>query len=113
MALRRRLELLNWAQAADAFVLEDDYDSEYRYAGRPLTLTVPPGPHELPSLTFDNATRPSEVWLVAHVDTPTGCKRSIFNHSSFKHFHARQLRGMDGTASTVHGRVATTARIAA
>ena len=36
MALRRRLELLDWAQAADAFVLEDDYDSEYRYAGRPL-----------------------------------------------------------------------------
>lgn len=36
MTLRRRLELLDWARAADAFVLEDDYDSEYRYAGRPL-----------------------------------------------------------------------------
>ncbi len=36
MTLRRRLELLDWAAAADAFVLEDDYDSEYRYAGRPL-----------------------------------------------------------------------------
>jgi GntR family transcriptional regulator/MocR family aminotransferase len=36
MSLRRRLELLDWADAADAFVLEDDYDSEYRYAGRPL-----------------------------------------------------------------------------
>ena len=36
MSLRRRLELLDWANAADAFVLEDDYDSEYRYAGRPL-----------------------------------------------------------------------------
>jgi GntR family transcriptional regulator/MocR family aminotransferase len=36
MTLRRRLELLDWARSADAFVLEDDYDSEYRYAGRPL-----------------------------------------------------------------------------
>lgn len=36
MSLARRLELLDWARTADAFVLEDDYDSEYRYAGRPL-----------------------------------------------------------------------------
>jgi GntR family transcriptional regulator/MocR family aminotransferase len=36
MSLRRRLELLEWAAASDGFVLEDDYDSEYRYAGRPL-----------------------------------------------------------------------------
>lgn len=36
MSLRRRLELLEWARTADAFVLEDDYDSEYRYTGRPL-----------------------------------------------------------------------------
>jgi GntR family transcriptional regulator / MocR family aminotransferase len=37
ITLRRRLELLDWARSADAFILEDDYDSEYRYAGRPLT----------------------------------------------------------------------------
>jgi GntR family transcriptional regulator/MocR family aminotransferase len=36
MSLARRLALLEWARTADAFVLEDDYDSEYRYAGRPL-----------------------------------------------------------------------------
>ena len=36
MSLARRLELLDWAREADAFVLEDDYDSEYRYSGRPL-----------------------------------------------------------------------------
>jgi GntR family transcriptional regulator / MocR family aminotransferase len=36
MSLQRRLELLEWARAVDGFVLEDDYDSEYRYAGRPL-----------------------------------------------------------------------------
>jgi len=36
MSLSRRLELLDWARAAGAWILEDDYDSEYRYAGRPL-----------------------------------------------------------------------------
>ncbi len=37
MSLARRLELLAWAREADAWILEDDYDSEYRYAGRPLS----------------------------------------------------------------------------
>jgi GntR family transcriptional regulator / MocR family aminotransferase len=36
MSLPRRLALLAWAERAGAFVLEDDYDSEYRYVGRPL-----------------------------------------------------------------------------
>ncbi len=36
MPLARRLELLDWAGEAGAVVIEDDYDSEYRYVGRPL-----------------------------------------------------------------------------
>lgn len=36
MSLGRRLDLLEAARAAGSFLLEDDYDSEYRYAGRPL-----------------------------------------------------------------------------
>ena len=36
MPVARRLELLNWASRQDAFVVEDDYDSEYRYDGPPL-----------------------------------------------------------------------------
>jgi GntR family transcriptional regulator/MocR family aminotransferase len=36
MSAARRLALLAWAARAGAWVLEDDYDSEYRYAGRPL-----------------------------------------------------------------------------
>jgi GntR family transcriptional regulator / MocR family aminotransferase len=36
MSLQRRRALLEWARRADAWVLEDDYDSEYRYASRPL-----------------------------------------------------------------------------
>lgn len=36
MTMPRRLELLDWAKDADAFVFEDDYDSEFRYDGAPL-----------------------------------------------------------------------------
>jgi GntR family transcriptional regulator/MocR family aminotransferase len=36
MSLQRRLELLRWAAANKAWVVEDDYDSEYRYTGPPL-----------------------------------------------------------------------------
>lgn len=36
MSLQRRRALLAWAAQAHAWILEDDYDSEYRYAGRPL-----------------------------------------------------------------------------
>ena len=36
MSLARRLRLLEWARKSGALILEDDYDSEYRYAGRPV-----------------------------------------------------------------------------
>jgi GntR family transcriptional regulator/MocR family aminotransferase len=36
MSLPRRLALLEWARKSGAVIFEDDYDSEYRYAGRPL-----------------------------------------------------------------------------
>jgi GntR family transcriptional regulator/MocR family aminotransferase len=36
MSLSRRLALLDWAKRANAYILEDDYDSEFRFAGRPL-----------------------------------------------------------------------------
>ncbi len=37
MSMARRVALLNWAKAAKAYIFEDDYDSEYRFAGPPLT----------------------------------------------------------------------------
>ncbi len=36
MSLARRLSLLEWARKTDAWIVEDDYNSEFRYAGRPL-----------------------------------------------------------------------------
>jgi GntR family transcriptional regulator/MocR family aminotransferase len=36
MPLARRLELLAWSARESTFIFEDDYDSEYRYSGRPI-----------------------------------------------------------------------------
>ena len=36
LSLPRRLALLAWAQQQGFLILEDDYDSEYRYGGRPI-----------------------------------------------------------------------------
>ena len=36
MSLRRRLDLIEWARVTGAVIIEDDYDSEYRYSGPPL-----------------------------------------------------------------------------
>jgi GntR family transcriptional regulator/MocR family aminotransferase len=37
MSLARRLALLDWAKRANAYIIEDDYDSEFRFATRPLS----------------------------------------------------------------------------
>jgi GntR family transcriptional regulator/MocR family aminotransferase len=46
MRLARRLQLLDWAAKSGAVILEDDYDIEFRYSGRP-------GPHYRDLITVD------------------------------------------------------------
>lgn len=36
MPISRRLELLKWAEMNNGFIIEDDYDGEYRYKGQPI-----------------------------------------------------------------------------
>ena len=36
MAPNRRLEFIHWAESINGWIIEDDYDSEFRYAGRPI-----------------------------------------------------------------------------
>ena len=36
MSLARRLELLAWAERSGGWIVEDDYDGEYRFSGAPL-----------------------------------------------------------------------------
>ena len=36
MPIRRRMELLKWADEGERYIVEDDYDSEFRYKGKPI-----------------------------------------------------------------------------
>ncbi len=36
LSLSRRLDLLKWAKKTETLIIEDDYDSEFRYKGRPI-----------------------------------------------------------------------------
>lgn len=45
MSLARRLELLAWAERSDGWIVEDDYDGEYRYSGAPLAPLAALDPH--------------------------------------------------------------------
>lgn len=38
MSLERRMQLLDWASRSGAFLIEDDYDSEYRFEGTPVPV---------------------------------------------------------------------------
>ena len=36
MPIKRRYDLLNWAVNSNGYIIEDDYDSEFRLSGRPI-----------------------------------------------------------------------------
>jgi len=40
MPLSRRIKLIEWAQRVGAYIVEDDYDSDFRYDGPPLTAVA-------------------------------------------------------------------------
>ena len=46
LSLERRIALLEWASKSNAYLMEDDYDSEYRYVGRPLASLQGLDPNE-------------------------------------------------------------------
>ena len=46
LSLERRLALIEWAQRQQAWIIEDDYDSEFHYAGRPTACVQGLDVHE-------------------------------------------------------------------
>ncbi len=40
MTLNRRLEYINWSRETGGWIIEDDYDSEYRFAGHPIPAMI-------------------------------------------------------------------------
>ncbi len=45
LSLKRRIELLDWAREVGAYIVEDDYDSDFRHNGSPLTALAGQDPH--------------------------------------------------------------------
>jgi GntR family transcriptional regulator/MocR family aminotransferase len=72
MSLGRRLRLLEWARRSGALVFEDDYDSEFRYSGRPVPALhgLDDGGHVLFAGSFSKVLFPSLRlgYLVVPVD---------------------------------------------
>ena len=58
MPIGRRLELLRFADAAGACIIEDDYDSEFHYEARPVAALqgLAPSPHIFYLGTFSKST---------------------------------------------------------
>jgi GntR family transcriptional regulator/MocR family aminotransferase len=46
LSLERRLALIDWAQRQQAWIIEDDYDSEFHYAGKPTACVQGLDAHE-------------------------------------------------------------------
>ncbi|WP_394843615.1 PLP-dependent aminotransferase family protein [Pendulispora brunnea] len=72
MGSARRRALLAWARDAGAWIFEDDYDSEFRFAGRPLAAIqgTDAHAHVLYAGTFNKVMFPSLrlAYLIAPVD---------------------------------------------
>ena len=45
LTLNRRIRLLDWAREVGAYIVEDDYDSDFRHQGSPLTALAGQDPH--------------------------------------------------------------------
>lgn len=46
LALDRRLAVIEWARQQQSWIIEDDYDSEFHYAGKPTACVQGLDPHE-------------------------------------------------------------------
>lgn len=82
LSLERRLALLDWAQRSDSLIVEDDYDSDFRYDGPPLTALAGLDPYQrvLYLGTFSKSLGPAlrlgylvvPPWLVGSTRTALG-----------------------------------------
>jgi GntR family transcriptional regulator/MocR family aminotransferase len=97
MSLPRRMALLTWAERRNTLIIEDDYDSEFRFEGRPLD----------PLQTLDAAGRVIYVGSFSKVMLPTLRLGFLIAPAS--------LRGALRTAKQLtdwHGEVPTQAALA-
>jgi GntR family transcriptional regulator/MocR family aminotransferase len=82
LSLARRLALLDWAQEQEAFIIEDDYDSELRYDGLPLSALqgLDQGGHVIYLGTFSKVLFPA--LRLGYIVLPPSLLRPFFNAKS-------------------------------
>jgi GntR family transcriptional regulator/MocR family aminotransferase len=115
MTAARRLALLDWAHRHEAWLLEDDYDSEYRYVSRPIGALQGMDTHErviyigtfskvlFPSIRVGYLVVPASLWQ-RFVDareafdlfSPTLYQLALADFLRRGHFarHLRRMRGV-------------------
>lgn len=84
MSLQRRLALIDWASRNESWVIEDDYDAEFRYVGKPLAALTAIDTHKrviyvgtfskvlFPSLRLGYVIAPESLvdgFIAAHLST--------------------------------------------
>lgn len=91
MSLSRRLELLEWANKNSAWIVEDDYDSELRYDGKPLmTLQGLDNDNRVIYVgTFSKVLFPS--LRLGYLVVPPDLVEDFTNVLSFTMFHAPMI----------------------
>lgn len=85
MPLKRRMELLKWANDNNSYIIEDDYDSEFRYTSKPIT----------PLYQLDNSNRViymntfsktlDPAFRIAYMILPNTIEKDFENRLGFYH----------------------------
>lgn len=121
MTMKRRLEILNWAsKSSNRYIIEDDYDSEFRYKGKPIPALqgMDKAGHVIYLGTFSKSIAPSVriSYMVLPLEllkrykekcgfysctVPTLMQQSVYQFMKEGHFE-KNLNRMRGIYKTKH-----------
>ncbi|MBS0242362.1 MAG: PLP-dependent aminotransferase family protein [Proteobacteria bacterium] len=86
LSMARRAALLAWARATNGWIFEDDYDSEFRYAGPPLTALAGLGPERVIYLGTFTKTLFAGLRLAYAVVPPAMLEKVVAARAAFDRF---------------------------
>ena len=110
LALDRRLALIEWAARHQAWIIEDDYDSEFHYAGRPTACVQGLDPHDRTIYigTFTKSLFPGlrigYVVLPPHLVAPMTVARTLLDGHTASMTQLTLARFMEGGHFGAHVR---------
>jgi GntR family transcriptional regulator / MocR family aminotransferase len=86
MSMPRRVALLDWAKATNAWIFEDDYDSEFRYDGPPLTALAGLGVEHVIYIGTFTKTLFASLRLAYIVAPPAVVERAVVARAAIDRF---------------------------